>query len=325
MLGPAWFLRLLALLALCLPGAQAEDLRGAPGQRVVVWPNIPVVRAADLAEYAQDRQAFADLHGDKGNPEKLLAALQAVDQLQVHHERFALVELGRSLNAQLIAELDQLARQHHLDAPRLRFSFAGITPPELQRAAALDQQALDTLKARAGQVTLTAYITYTRLDGALIQATLTLVRLAGGASQSFSVTTSAPQLAQMLARALFDHFEGTRFAPQRNPLAPAQWLAAAPGHADQLVAREAAERYCRSQQARLPGAGELETAQALGFHAGGVVLRAGAYHVDGGLYLNDAQLAGSDRVRPNHLASVPNGAYYCLRPAAPAKAVKARK
>lgn len=325
--APVWrALLMLAAFTLMLAQARAQDFRDPPGQAFTLWPNIPVVRAADLAEYAQDRQAFADLHADKGDPAKLVAALQAVDNLQVHHERFALMELGRSINAQLIAALDQLARQHQLPRPRLRVSFEGITPADLQRPQALDKEALEALKTRAGQVALAAYITYTRLDGTLVQATLTLVRLASGASQSFSATASAPQLAQQLAQQLFDYFEGTRFAPQRNPLASAQWLGAAPGHADLLVARDAAQRYCQSQQARLPSARELESAQALGFHGGGVTLRAGAYHIDGGLYATDPALAGMDKVRANHLSSVPNGYYYCIRtPQPPARAARARK
>jgi len=81
-------------LMLCAGAAAAQDFRAPAAQRFVVWPNIPVIRAADLADYAQDRQAFADLHSGKGDPAKVEAALQAVDNLQAHHQQAALGELG---------------------------------------------------------------------------------------------------------------------------------------------------------------------------------------------------------------------------------------
>ena len=295
--------------------AGAQDFRDPQAQVFVVWPNIPVIRASDLAEYEQDRRILADLHADKGDPEKLGAALQAMDNLRTHHERSALNDLGRSLNTQLIAELDQLARRQNLARPKLRFDFADITPEQLQRAFVLDE-----LKSRADRVQLAAYLTYTRLDGVMVQATATLVKLRSGASQSFTVTSPLPTLARSLASSLFDYFEGTRFAPPRNAQAHLQWLTAAPGHAERLVSRAAALRYCQSQEAQLPTAQELEAAEAAGFHGSGVVLREGAvYHVQSGLY--DLALAqdGAERVRPNFIASVPNGSYYCVRHALTSK------
>jgi hypothetical protein len=90
------------------------------------------------------------------------------------------------------------------------------------------------------------------------------------------------------------------------------------------VSREAAQRYCQSQDAALPTAAELETAEASGFYGGGVALRpTGVYHIQSGLY--DTTLALADKVRANHIASVPNGYYYCLRKLADTKAAKARR
>lgn len=312
------FLRRLAL-ALLMAGAAgaapAQDFRDPPRQGFTVWPNIPVMRAADLADYAQDRQAFADLHAGKGDPEKLVAALQAIDGMQSHHQQTALNEWGRSVNAQLIAELDALARRHGITSPRLRFDFADITPQQLQRPSALDD-----LKTRVGRIDLAAYVTWTRLDGALAQATLTLVKLRGGASRSFSATAPVTALAQALARELFDYFEGARFAPHRNAQTGVQWLTAAPGHADRLVSRDAAARYCGSQGGELPTARELEAAEAAGFYGGGVALRAdGVYHVQTGLYDTALAQEGEARVRPNFIADVPNGFYYCIRHAEPAR------
>lgn len=301
-----------AVLWGCLAGAQ--ELRDPTAQTFIVWPNIPVVRASDLGDYEQDRKTFADLHAGKADPGQVLAALQAVDALQIHHESTALAQFGRSLNTQFIGEIDRQTRSVNPSVRKLRFEFAGITPAELQRMSSLDTQALNALRARAGRVTLVAYITYTRLEGVLMQGTATLVRLGSGASQSFTVTAPAALLGEMLARDVFDYFQGTRFASHQNPLASAEWLMAAPGHAGQLVSRETAQRYCQSQKALLPTADELESAQASGFHGGGVVLQPdGVYHVQSGLYDSAQAVAGMDRLRGNYIASVPNGYYYCIR------------
>lgn len=309
---------LLMLLTLGATAAPAQDFRDPPAQRFAVWPNIPVIRAADLAEYAQDRQAFADLHSGKGDAEKLAAALAAVDNLQAHHQQTALNELGRSLNVQLIAELDALARQRGITSPKLRFDFADITPQQLQRPIVLDE-----LKKQADRVQLAAYITYTRFEGTLVQATITLVKLKTGASQSFSATVPVNVLAQTLAGELFDYFEGARLAPHRKPVSAGEWIAPAPGHADRLVSRDVALRYCASQGAVLPTAKELEAAEAAGFYGGGVALQGGGiYHVQDGLYDTALAQDGESRVRPNFIASVPNASYYCLRRAAPLHAAR---
>ena len=316
----AVLLRWWVLLLFCsmTAGASAQDFRDPAQQRFAVWPNIAVVRASDLAEYAQDRQAIADLHAGKGDPEKLAAALQAADNLQAHAQQGALNELGRSLNVQLIAELDAFARQRGIVSPRLHFDFADITPQQLQRPMVLDD-----LKKRIDRVQLAGYITYTRLDGNLVQATLTLVKLRTGASQSFSATVPVNLVAKALATQVFDYFEGARFSAHRRPASAGEWIAAAPGHVDRLVSRDVAARYCATQGAELPTAAELETAEAAGFYGGGVALREGGmYHVQSGLYDTALAQDGDSRVRPNFIASVPNGLYYCVRHAAPVQAAK---
>lgn len=323
--GP-WLRRAVAALALLGTAAlaAAQDFRDPANQTFTVWPNIPVIRAADLAEYEADRRIFDDLHADKADPEKITAALRAIDALQAHHERRAMAQLGRSVNAQLIAELDRLARAARLAQPKLRFDYSDLTPEDLQIPTPPQE-----LKARAGRITLAAYITYTRLEGTLVQASATLVKLRNGASQSFTVTAPAPVLADALARELFDYFQGTRFAANRVPPGGLQWLPAAPGHADQLVSRDVAQGWCQTQDAQLPSADELQAAQAAGFHGGGVALRAaGAYHVQGGLYDTASAQAGAGALRANHLADVPNGYYYCVRqpqPAAPVRTARKRK
>ncbi len=319
---------LLLALTSALPAHAQQDFRDPAREAFTVWPNIPVIRAADLADYEADRKLFGDLHADKADPAKVAAALQAVDALQAHHERRALAQFGRSVNTQLIAELDRLARDARLATPKLRFDFADLTPEDLQNPTPPQE-----LKARAARITLAAYITYTRLEGSLVQATATLVKLRGGASQSFSATAPAPLLAEALARSLFDYFEGTRFAAPRAPRSAAlEWLTAAPGHGSQLVARDAAQHWCQTQGARLPTADELAAAEAAGFHGGGVTLRpAGVYHVQSGLYDTATAAAGTGALRANHLGAVPNGTYYCVRsqpettPAAPVHRTRTRR
>ena len=93
-----WLVRACAAMVVLCCGlggpAGAADFREPVDQPFVVWPHIPVVRASDLGDYAQDRKAFSDLHADKADPQKLVAALQAVDGLQAHHENTALAQLG---------------------------------------------------------------------------------------------------------------------------------------------------------------------------------------------------------------------------------------
>ncbi len=275
------------------------------------------MRASDLAEYRMDREVFANLHDGSADPAKMIEALKAVDDLQAHHERRAMAELGRSLNVQVIAELDRLARNANIRTPKLRFDFAEIKPSELQRPATLDGKALDALKAKVRQVTLVGYLTYTRLDGTVIQLTGTLVRLSNGQSQSFMVTAPVSTAADVLARVWFDYFYGNRFPQHSNPMTDKEWLTAAPGHIGKLVSREAAERYCQSQKASLPNLEQMELGEAAGFHHGGVSLEADSmYHIQDGLYYSSETSHVDGRLRKNFLHSISNGYYYCIRPKA---------
>lgn len=309
----------LAAVLLVLPGLAAADFRDPEGQQFVVWPNIPVVRATDFAEYAADRKIFDELHAAKGDPATTIAALQAVDQLQTHHERAALAELGRSLNVLFISELDRLTRATSIRTPKLRFDFAGITPAELQRPALLDATALAALKAKAGQVTLLVYMTYARTEGSSIQVTATLLKPADGSSQSFTVTALASQAAAALAQDVFHYFYSTRFAPYRDPMPDREWLQPAPSHIDKMVSFEAARRYCHTQGAQLPTDRELEMGESSGVYHGGIEMRAERlYHTqDSMLYV--PQLSGDERLLPNRNLLGSNGHYYCVRKKASAR------
>lgn len=308
-------LALLAGLAvLLLPGvAQAADLRDPVDRQFLVWPNIPVVRASDVDEYAADRNIFADLHNAKGDPVAILAALQAVDTLQLHHDRRSVNELGRSLNVQVIAELDRLARNINTRTPKLRFEFASITPAELQRPAALDAKALDALKAKASQITLVGYITYTQLGGSFVQLTGTLVKLSDGASQSFTVTGPVTQIGAALALEWFNYFYGNRLAPHANPMPSSEWLNAAPSHINKLVSLDMARRYCQSQSADLPGVEDMEVGETSGLYHGGIELKKDAlYHLNSGMYYSSEPQLES-RIRPNLNPQGSNAYYYCIR------------
>lgn len=319
----------LVVLSVLWPGrAQAADFRDPVDRQFLVWPNIPVVKASDMDEYAADRKVFANLHEAQGDPAAILAALQAVDALQTHHERRSVNELGRSLNVQLIAELDRLARNINTRTPKLRFEFASISPAELQRPAALDDKALDALKAKASQINVVAYLTYTQLGGSFVQLTGTLVKLANGDSQSFTVTGPVTQIAAALAQEWFNYFYGNRLAPHKNPMPDREWLNAAPSHVNQLVSLETAQRYCQSQHAALPSVEEMEVGETSGLYHGGIELKKDAlYHLASGLsYSSEAQL--DSRVRPNLNPRGSNAYYYCIRPkngAAPARAQRPGK
>jgi len=305
----------LAAALLALPGLAAADFRDPEGQQFVVWPNIPVVRATDFAEYAADRKIFDELHAAKGDPATTIAALQAVDQLQAHHERAALAELGRSLNVLFISELDRLTRATSIRTPKLRFDFAGITPAELQRPALLDA---------TGQVTLLVYMTYARTEGSSIQVTATLLKPADGSAQSFTATALASQAAAALAQDVFHYFYSTRFAPYRNPLADREWLQPAPGHRDQMVSLEAASRYCQTQGAELPTENEMEVGESSGVYHGGIEAKSDRlYHMrTGQLYV--AQQSADERVVPNRNPRGSNAYYYCIRKKAGAATARKR-
>lgn len=306
---------MLAVLAsVLLPGwAHAADFRDPVDRQFLVWPNIPVIRASDFDEYAGDRKIFSNLHEAQGDPAAILAALQAVDALQTHHDRRSVNELGRSLNVQVIAELDRLARNINTRTPKLRFEFASITPAELQRPAALDAKALDALKAKASQINVVAYLTYTQLGGSFVQLTGTLVKLSSGESQSFTVTGPVTQVGAALALEWFNYFYGNRLAPHKNPMPDREWLNAAPSHINQLVSLDVARRYCQSQGAGLPGLEELEVGETSGIYHGGVELKKNAlYHLNSGMYYSsEPQL--DNRVRPNLNPHGSNAYYYCIR------------
>jgi hypothetical protein len=311
-----WISRLFAaVLALLLwPAlAQAADFREPMERQFLVWPNIPVVKAADLDEYAADRKVFADLHAAQGDPAAILAALQAVDTLQTHHAGRSGNEMGRTMNVQVIGELDRLTRNINTRTPKLRFEFARITPAELQRPAALDAKALDALKAKASQITLVGYITYTQLGGSFVQLTGTLVKLSDGDSQSFTVTGPVTQIGAALAKEWFDYFYSNRLAAHTNPMPHNEWLNAAPSHINQLVSLDTARRYCRSQNADLPGVEEMETGETSGIYHGGIELKKDAlYHLNSGMYYSSEPQLES-RIRPNLNPSGNNAYYYCIR------------
>lgn len=306
----AWLL----CLWLGLAGTAQADFRDPAEKPFTLWPNIAVVRATDFAEFTHDRKAFADLHEGKNDPATIIAALQAVDALQQHHERSAVQELGRSLNTLFISEIDRLTRGTTHRTPKLRFDFASITPAELQRPAAQDAQAMTTLKAKASQVTLVGYITYSRMEGSTIQATLTLIKLADGAAQSFTVASPASQAGAALAQDVFHYFYGTRFAPFRNPMPDREWVMPAPSHTDQQVSIEAARRYCRTQGAELPTESDLEMGEAAGLYHGGIEIKENRlFHTQGGM-LYAAQPAFSEqRTQPNRNPQASNAYYYCIR------------
>lgn len=311
-------LRYLVILATVLAirsgVVNAADLRDPPEKQFIVWPNIPVIRASDFDEYGKDRDVFANLHIGKADPATIITALQAVDGLQAHHQVLALAELGRSLNVQVIGELDKLARNANIKTPKLRFEFASITPAELQRPASLDTTALAALKVKASQITLAAYITYTKLEGTVVQITCTVVKLATGESQSFTVTAPVVTVGEWVARDLFNYFYGNRFSPHQYLMPDREWLAPAPGHANQRVSYEAAQRYCKSQSADLPNAQEMETGESSGFYHGGIALKANSlYHIKTGLYYSSETVDVAGKLRSNFNNNASNGYYYCIR------------
>ncbi|MBK7001797.1 MAG: hypothetical protein IPH35_18015 [Rhodoferax sp.] len=308
------------ILLLFSQAVWAADFRDPENKQFIVWPNIPVIRASDFEEYERDRKIFTDLHLLKADPGTITAALAAVDSLQNHHERRTLADLGRSLNAQLIGELDKFARNGNVKQPKLRFDFANISPQDLQRQLAMDTAELNKLKKKASQVTLVIYITYTRLEGNLLQLVCTVVKLANGESQSFVVTAPINFVGQYLALEIFNYFQGNRFPKHQDPMPDREWLAAGPGHTNQLVSHEMAKRYCKSQNAELPTATEIEMGESAGFYNGGVALKADSlYHIKTGMYYSSETQDVAGKIRPVSIENASLAYYYCIRNKAYAK------
>lgn len=293
------------------------DIRDPQEQQFIVWPNIPVIRASDFHEYKMDRKVFEDLHAG-GDPTQILAALAGVDQLHGgHHPIRSLNELGRSLNKQFIGELDRLARRSNLAIPKLRFSFANISPNELQRPIRADAKALETLKAKANSVTLVVYMTYTQMsrDYPDLQLVTTIVKLQTGESETFTVTAPVSNAGEIAAKEVFDYFNGTRFPAYKTTMVDKQWVLPAPGHRDQLVSRDLAVRHCRIQGGVLPTSDEMEAGEAAGLHHGGVSLVPRSfYHTANGLYFSSETANVAGKVRPNSQEWASNGYYYCVKP-----------
>lgn len=292
------------------------DIRDPQEQQFIVWPNIPFIKASDFHEYQMDRKIFEELHGGL-EPSKILAALAAVDQIHgAHHPIRSLSELGRTLNKQLIGELDRLARRSNHPIPKLRFSFANISPSDLQRPIRLDAKALESLKTKASSVTLIIYITYTQLAREFtdLQLVATVVKLQTGESESFTVVGPIGNIGEILAKELYDFFYGNRFPPYKNLFIDKQWLLPAPGHRTMRVSREVAVRHCKLQDAALPTNEELEFGEASGLHHGGVsLLPRMLYHTATGLYFSSESNNVEGRFRPNYEPWASNGMYYCVR------------
>ncbi len=310
----AWIPWLIVVLEAFSVMPVTADFRDPQGKPFTVWPNIPFVQASDFEEYALDRSIFKNLHEDAGDPAAIVAALEAVDELQQHHQQRALGEIGRSFNTELIAKLDALKRSASIAQPKLKFSFAGIAPDELQRPLEMDEPELDALEAKAAEIALVGYATYTQLPNNELSVTLTLVKLKTGAAESFSVTANVGRVSEKLAKVLFDYFYGYRFPAANATLPDKQWLAAAPGHQGQPVSYVAARTYCQSQNARLPTAIELEAGRAAGPYHGGIRLKSYArYHLQEGLYASTSRQDPRGSVRPRLGPHVNSANYYCIR------------
>ncbi len=309
-----FYLALTSVLGVWWWSASHADFRDPAAESFTVWPNIPFVRASDFEEYGLDRKIFRALHEQEADPPTMIAALQAVDQLQQHHNQRSLDELGRSINAELIGQLDSLVRAANLPFRKLKFTFAGISPNEIQRPLEMDEPELDRLEMDIAAITLVAYATYTQLPNNDLSVTLTLVKLRTGESESFPVVANVGRVSEKLAKVLFDYFHGNRFPQHESKRSNGQWLAPAPGHQQLGVPYLTAKNYCESQGARLPSVQELQAGIAAGPYYGGIRIKPDEfYHLREGIYATSYVSDPRGHLRPRNDLYSMRALYYCVR------------
>lgn len=253
-----------------------------------VWPEIVFVRGADYAEFAytmsQNRdqvrkmmlQEFGDLliplvstNSDLNALAKtIIGAILTFDQMHAKHKDEAVQGLQTSFEHNLRAELDKLFSGNRLRDGQRRIEFvspASAAYKQVKSGASGDQSAVVVLEG----VDYLMHGSYTLLGGSNIQVTLTLEKLVGGNSRSFSTAGSINGVIPELARQLFDFFQANEYGDWVDPQPTLTWLPSPPGQPEATAT--VGKMYCRSQGARLPYTRELILASQGGqYRQGGI-------------------------------------------------------
>ena len=306
-----------------------------------IWPEIVFARGADYAEFAytmsQNRdmvrkmmlKEFGDLlipmagaNADVNELAKtILGAIITFDGMHSRHKDEAVQGLQVSFENNLRAEMDKLFSGNRLKdssrrvefLPRDAAAYWGV------KSHASDQ---DLAKKVLENVDFLIHGSYTLLGGSRIQVTLTLEKLVGGNSRSFSATAPIDAVIPILARQLFDFFQANEYRDWVDPQPSLEWI---PSAATQPKATATeAKLYCRGQGARLPYSRELILASQGGqYRRGGIAPLAddGAYivadkqhHDEQHYFFTDSSAdATGGPVRTSAGYGVIRGYYWCVR------------
>ena len=332
-----------------VPEAQAAyaPVKAAPAQTFVerdgvayIWPEIVFARGADYAEFAytmsQNRdqvrkmllQEFGELllpmayaNADVNELAKtILGAILTFDGMHAAHKDEAVQGLGVSFEHGLRAELDRLFMANMISDSRRRVEFlskaayaykgvkAGASDPALPVGA---MKSVDFL----------IHGSYTLLGKNGIQVTVTLEKLTGGTSRSFTASEPINEVMPVLAKQLFDFFQANEYQEWVNPQPHLQWL---PSSVTQPEATATEGKlYCRGQGARLPYARELLlSSQGGNYLPGGIPpLKFGVYlvadkqrHDEQHYFFTDSSWdATGGPVRPSAGYGTIRASYWCVK------------
>lgn len=296
---------LVLLLTLISFGAHANGVFARPAvndSRVFLWPQIPIVRGADLHNYNQATsisrlelmqelvgfmtQLLQASEGSK-NPDRekdLLNAILTFDQLYDRHKQIGKEGMEEFIENGIRSSLDQLYRQDMIQDRSIRFvqnqemstlkgmssgsHYSGsITGPFLEQAAFM-------------------YGSYTvpSIGSGFLTITVTLVRVSDGMTENFSATAFADDAPMAIARKIYQFFEEEKqFQRHQNPNPGVKWIKPtlrSSAQARDGVTRSAARQFCSAQGGRLPTAQELQVASMTNLSQGGIVLKENVlYHV----------------------------------------------
>jgi len=263
-----------------------------------IWPEIVFARGGDYAEFAytmsQNRdqvrkmllQEFGELllpmaysNTDVNELAKtILGAILTFDGMHAAHKDEAVQGLGVSFEHGLRAELDRLFMANMLSDSRRRVEFLSKNAYAyrgVKNGAADPELPVGAMKS----VGFLIHGSYTLLGGSRIQVTVTLEKLTGGTSRSFTASEPISQIMPVLAKQLFDFFQANEFQEWVNPQPHLQWLPSSVTRPEATATE--GKLYCRGQGARLPYSRELLLASQGGNYLPGGIppLKYGVYLV----------------------------------------------
>ncbi len=273
------FLSLFALMSF----SQAS-FAGTPDKSFRIWPMIPLIRGADLCAY---KDAYTSTRSEYMNQMVHLASSlmqegaygrEALGMIQSFNDTYnknkalgakSTLFLDVTLENSFKASLDNLYRRIRPREKRLVFFNTGeaLQVIEAAKSGAIGNPNFD-------QLGFIVYGTYSFGPSCRGDVLVTLHFIErNGAIESFQGQGTPETVMNVLAEQIFSHYQRTRFpVTVSNEGRPLTVIGALNGDIGVTIGVRAAERACKSLQARLPTAKELELLEAYGEWNGGVNL-----------------------------------------------------